>query len=109
MMERELKMPKRGLFAGIAIFGAIGTGKTSECTYSYAEQIIGYEAQNPEKRIGGLVLVVKGTSATRSQRFSHSTGGQRIMLRSVSRSSTLATVFPTIWMPTRSRTTLAHS
>ena len=55
-----LRIPERDLFAGIAIFVAIGTGRTSECTYSYAEQIIGYEAQNPEKRIGGLVVAVKG-------------------------------------------------
>ncbi len=54
------KVPERGLFTGIAIFGAIGTGKTSGCMYPYAEQLIGYQAQDPEKRIGGLVLEVKG-------------------------------------------------
>jgi hypothetical protein len=53
-------VPERGLFTGIAIFGAIGTGKTSGCMYPYAEQLIGYKAQDPEKRIGGLVLEVKG-------------------------------------------------
>jgi hypothetical protein len=53
-------IPERGLFTGIAIFGAIGTGKTSGCMYPYAEQLIAYGADNCEKHIGGLVLEVKG-------------------------------------------------
>jgi hypothetical protein len=55
-----LTVPERGLFTGIAIFGAIGTGKTSGCMYPYAEQLIAYGADDPDKRIGGLVLEVKG-------------------------------------------------
>lgn len=55
-----LTIPERGLFTGIAVFGAVGSGKTSACLYPYAEQILAYEATNPEKRIGGLVLEVKG-------------------------------------------------
>ena len=55
-----LAIPERGLFTGIAIFGAIGTGKTSGCMYPYAEQLIAYRASDPDQRIGGLVLEVKG-------------------------------------------------
>lgn len=55
-----LTVPERGLFTGIAIFGAIGTGKTSGCMYPYAEQLIAYKAHDPEHRMGGLVLEVKG-------------------------------------------------
>src|SRR5260370_25139374 len=55
-----LTVAERGLFTGIAIFGAIGTGKTSGCMYPYAEQLISYRADDPDKRIGGLVLEVKG-------------------------------------------------
>jgi hypothetical protein len=55
-----LRVPERGLFTGIAIFGAIGTGKTSGCMYPYAEQLIAYRATDPDRRIGGLVLEVKG-------------------------------------------------
>ena len=55
-----LIVPERGLFTGIAIFGAIGTGKTSGCMYPYAEQLIAYRRDEPDKRIGGLVLEVKG-------------------------------------------------
>ena len=55
-----LTIPERGLFTGIAIFGAIGTGKTSCCMYPFAEQILAYKAADKEKRIGGLILEVKG-------------------------------------------------
>ena len=55
-----MTIPERGLFTGIAIFGAIGTGKTSGCMYPYAEQLIAYGADDPDKHIGGLVLEVKG-------------------------------------------------
>ena len=55
-----LVIPERGLFTGIAILGAIGSGKTSCCMYPFAEQILAYRSDDTEKRIGGLVLEVKG-------------------------------------------------
>jgi hypothetical protein len=55
-----LTIPEKGLFTGIGIFGAIGTGKTSCCMRPFAEQLIAYKASEPAKRIGGLVLEVKG-------------------------------------------------
>lgn len=55
-----LTIPERGLFTGIAILGAIGSGKTSCCMLPFAEQILAFKAADKEKRIGGLVLEVKG-------------------------------------------------
>jgi hypothetical protein len=55
-----LTIPERGLFTGIAVFGAIGTGKTSCCIRPFAEQLLAHNAEDPERRIGGLVLEVKG-------------------------------------------------
>ena len=55
-----LTIPERGLFTGIAILGAIGSGKTSCCMLPFAEQILAYKAADKGKRIGGLVLEVKG-------------------------------------------------
>jgi hypothetical protein len=57
---RWLTIPNRGLFTGISIFGAIGTGKTTGCMIPFAEQILSYKAGDPAERIGGLVLEVKG-------------------------------------------------
>src|ERR1700736_1635296 len=55
-----LTIPERGLFTGIAILGAIGSGKSSCAMYPFAEQILAYKADNKERRIGGLILEVKG-------------------------------------------------
>src|SRR5438874_2380167 len=55
-----LTVPEKGLYTGIGIFGAIGTGKTSCCMRPFAEQLIAYRAVQPAMRIGGLVLEVKG-------------------------------------------------
>jgi TraM recognition site of TraD and TraG len=55
-----LTIPERGLFTGIAIIGAVGSGKTASCMYPFAEQILAYRAEDPERRIGGLILEVKG-------------------------------------------------
>lgn len=51
---------ERGLFTGIAIIGAIGSGKTSCCIYPFAEQILTFGGSDKSKHIGGLVLEVKG-------------------------------------------------
>jgi hypothetical protein len=55
-----LTIPERGLFTGVAILGAIGSGKSSCAMYPFAEQILAYKAGDKEKRIGGLTLEVKG-------------------------------------------------
>jgi TraM recognition site of TraD and TraG len=55
-----LVIPERGLFTGIAIVGAVGSGKTASAMYPFAEQILAYRAEDLDRRIGGLVLEVKG-------------------------------------------------
>jgi hypothetical protein len=55
-----LTIPDRGLYTGVMILGAIGTGKTSGCMHPFCEQILAYRAADRNARIGGLVLEVKG-------------------------------------------------
>ena len=57
---RWFAIPERGLFTGIAIVGAVGSGKTAACMYPFAEQILAFCANDPARRIGGLILEVKG-------------------------------------------------
>jgi hypothetical protein len=57
---RWLVIPDRGLFTGIAIFGAIGTGKTTGCMYPFAKQLLSFRSRDKERRVGGLILEVKG-------------------------------------------------
>jgi hypothetical protein len=55
-----LTIPERGLYTGIAIIGATGSGKTSACLHPYLEQLLAFRANDPAGKIGGLFLEVKG-------------------------------------------------
>jgi hypothetical protein len=55
-----LTIPERGLYTGIAIVGAIGSGKTSACVYPYLEQLLAYQTGDPARRLAALILEVKG-------------------------------------------------
>ena len=55
-----LTIPERGLYTGVAIFGAVGSGKTSACMNPFARQLLGWQAGNQQKRAAALVLEVKG-------------------------------------------------
>jgi hypothetical protein len=55
-----LMIPQRGLYTGVMILGAVGTGKTSACMYPYVDQLLRWRAQDPTHKVGGLVLEVKG-------------------------------------------------
>ena len=55
-----LIIPERGLYTGVAIFGAVGSGKTSACMHPFAQQILSWRAGDPQRRPAGLVLEVKG-------------------------------------------------
>ena len=55
-----LTIPERGLYTGILICGAVGSGKTSACMRPFARQLLSWKATDPERRMAGLVLEVKG-------------------------------------------------
>jgi hypothetical protein len=55
-----LVIPQRGLYTGVMILGAVGTGKTSACMYPYVDQLLRWRSDDPDRKIGGLVLEVKG-------------------------------------------------
>ena len=43
-----LTIPQRGLYTGVMVVGAVGTGKTSACMYPYAEQLLRWRAGDPD-------------------------------------------------------------
>jgi hypothetical protein len=55
-----LTIPQRGLYTGVMILGAVGTGKTSACMYPYVDQLLRWRSDDPDRRLGGLILEVKG-------------------------------------------------
>ena len=42
--HHPVTIPERGLYTGVTIFGAIGSGKTSVCMHPFAEQILSWQA-----------------------------------------------------------------
>lgn len=57
---RWLTIPERGLYTGMAIVGAVGTGKTSACIYPSAEQLLGFAAGDDARKLSALIPEVKG-------------------------------------------------
>ena len=55
-----LTIPQRGLYTGVMVLGAVGTGKTSACMYPYVDQLLRWRAQDSARKVSGLVLEVKG-------------------------------------------------
>ena len=55
-----LTIPERGLYTGVAIIGATGLGKTSACLHPYLEQLLAFQANDAQRKVGGLFLEVKG-------------------------------------------------
>jgi len=57
---RWLSIPERGLYTGIAVIGAIGSGKTQAVILPAMRQLFAYCADNPARKLSGIVLEVKG-------------------------------------------------
>lgn len=55
-----LALSEKGLFTGVAVVGAVGTGKTSACMHPFARQLFSWQASDPGRKCAGLVLEVKG-------------------------------------------------
>ena len=55
-----LVLSEKGLFTGLAVVGAVGTGKTSACMQPFAEQLFSWQSDNTDHKAAGLVLEVKG-------------------------------------------------
>jgi hypothetical protein len=55
-----LSIPQRGLYTGVIVVGAVGTGKTSAAMYPFADQLLRWRAADADRKLGGLVLEVKG-------------------------------------------------
>jgi len=57
---RWLSIPERGLYTGICVLGAIGSGKTQAIILPAMKQLFSYRADDAERRLSGIVLEVKG-------------------------------------------------
>ncbi len=55
-----LEIPQEGLTLGLMVLGSPGSGKSAGLILPAAEQLFAYRAHDSAKRVGGLVLEVKG-------------------------------------------------
>ena len=60
-----LTIPERGLYTGILICGAIGSGKTSACMRPFARQLLSWQARDSGAASRASCSKSRATSATR--------------------------------------------
>lgn len=58
--KESVFIPEKGLFQNILVTGTIGSGKTSSFMYPVTKQLIEYNYNNSNKKLGLLILDVKG-------------------------------------------------
>lgn len=58
--DNLIYIPEKSLYQNILITGTIGTGKTSSCMYPFTKQLINYQHNNNDLKLGMLILDVKG-------------------------------------------------
>ena len=65
----KIYLPESGLYQNFLITGTIGTGKTSSAMYPFTEQLIKYNYLHPTKKLGILILDVKGNYFKQVKQF----------------------------------------
>jgi hypothetical protein len=54
------RIPEHGLYTGINVIGATGSAKTQAFILPALRQLFAYQAHDPERKLSGIVLEVKG-------------------------------------------------
>lgn len=62
-------IPEKSLYQNILITGGIGTGKTASAMYPFTRQLIKYQKDNISKKLGFLILDVKGNYYLKVKEF----------------------------------------
>ena len=64
-----IKLPASSLYQNILITGTIGSGKTSSAMYPFTRQFIKYKYENPNLKLGMLILDVKGNYYSQVKKY----------------------------------------
>lgn len=67
--KEDIYIPESGLFQNFLITGTIGSGKTSSAMYPFTEQLLKYNSMHLDKKIGMLILDVKGNYYTQVKKY----------------------------------------
>lgn len=65
-------LPEKSLYQNILITGTTGSGKTSSAMYPFCKQLIEYQSFDPSKKLGMLILDVKGNFYEQVLKFAKS-------------------------------------
>ncbi len=66
---KTVYIPEKSLYQNILITGGIGTGKTASAMYPFTKQLIKYKNNNLSKKLGFLILDVKGNYYSKIKEF----------------------------------------
>ena len=66
----NIYIPENGLYQNFLITGTIGSGKTSSAMYPFTKQLLKYNSENIDDKIGMLILDVKGNYYNQVLNFS---------------------------------------
>jgi len=69
--NNSLIIPEAGLYQNFLITGTIGSGKTSSVMYPLSRQLIKYSFNNPKKKLGMLILDVKGNYYSQIKKYAN--------------------------------------
>ncbi len=72
--DKLVSVSESGLYQNFLITGTIGSGKTSSAMYPFTRQLMEYNANNPENKIGMLILDVKGNYFSQVKSFANQFG-----------------------------------
>ncbi len=67
--NKNIIIPESGLYQNFLITGTIGSGKTSSLMYPFTRQLISYSYNNPSKKLGMLILDVKGNYYSQVKKY----------------------------------------
>lgn len=65
----NLIVPESGLYQNFLITGTIGSGKTSSVMYPFTKQLLNYSSSNSIKKLGMLILDVKGNFYSQVKKY----------------------------------------
>lgn len=74
LSNKKVFIPEKGLFQNILVTGTIGSGKTSSFMYPITKQLIEYESNNINKKLGLLILDVKGNYYAKVEEYAKKCG-----------------------------------
>ncbi len=70
--KEKVFIDEKSLYKNVLVTGSIGSGKTSSAMYPFTKQLISFEADNLNKKLGFLILDVKGNYYSKVCEFAKS-------------------------------------